>query len=83
MDAESPRPPETDRRRGEPQVESTGGALFLGYFLWGEQQEVTRHQAEPRVKRNLKVGFFMKGKKELLIEINLFPRHYLNILPSP
>ena len=46
MDAESPRPPETDRRQGQPQVESPGGALFLGYFLWGEQQEVTRLQAE-------------------------------------
>ena len=23
-----------------------GDALLLGYFLWDEQQEVTRHQAE-------------------------------------
>ncbi len=22
------------------------GTLFLGYFLWGEQQEVTRHRGE-------------------------------------
>ncbi len=25
-----------------------GGTVFLGYFLWGEQQEVTRHRGEIR-----------------------------------
>ncbi len=24
------------------------GTVFLGYFLWGEQQEVTRHRGEIR-----------------------------------
>ncbi len=25
-----------------------GGTVFLGYFLWGEQQEVTRHRGETK-----------------------------------
>ncbi len=29
------------------------GTLFLGYFLWGEQQEVTRHRGEIKVKKLL------------------------------
>ena len=32
---------------------SPRGVLFLGYFLWDEQQEVTRLQAEPIVKKSI------------------------------
>ena len=39
------------RRNGESMRETVGrvagGVLFLGYFLWDEQQEVTR-----RIRRN-------------------------------
>jgi len=27
------------------------GTVFLGYFLWGEQQEVTRHRGEINIKK--------------------------------
>ncbi len=27
------------------------GTLFLGYFLWGEQQEETRHKGEINYKK--------------------------------
>ena len=29
------------------------GTLFFGYFLWGEQQEVTRHRGETNIKKFL------------------------------
>jgi len=29
------------------------GTVFLGYFLWGEQQEVTRHSCENKSKEKL------------------------------
>ncbi len=31
------------------------GTVFLGYFLWGEQQEVTRHRGETNIKKLLYV----------------------------
>ena len=33
------------------------GTLFLGYFLWGEQQEVTRHMGETNIKKPLDSRF--------------------------
>jgi len=33
------------------------GTLFLGYFLWGEQQEVPRHKDETIIKTKLKINY--------------------------
>ena len=34
-----------------------GGTLFLGYFLWSEQQEVTRHRGENKIRKLLDSRF--------------------------
>ncbi|MCH8078290.1 MAG: hypothetical protein IIA06_00745 [Proteobacteria bacterium] len=35
------------------------GTLFLGYFLWGEQQEVTRHRGEIETKKNDDINYWI------------------------
>jgi len=59
------------------------GTLFLGYFLWGEQQEVTRHSGEKNIKKLLEAKSPQGETKSKLLLIQPFQNLILHLCPNP
>jgi len=55
------------------------GTIFLGYFLWGEQQEVTRHEGEINTQKSM-LNYQIYSKSG---QTQLDSQNHSAIIPAP